>query len=66
MISLIHNIIFNDPFNDDIAIIVLDEIEKAGMLPPYSEKMWLKTVNTYLEPQPYRWESEYNEEEEEE
>jgi hypothetical protein len=33
-IALIHSIVYNDPFNDDIAIIILDKLEQAGMLPP--------------------------------
>jgi hypothetical protein len=33
-VSLIHSLVYNDPFNDDIAIVILDELEKAGMLPP--------------------------------
>lgn len=37
---------------------ILSALEKVGMLPPFSDRMWEETANTYLEPQPYRWEPE--------
>ena len=54
-VSLIHSIVYNDPFNDDIAIIILDELEKAGMLPPFVDQY---ESDTSLDLIGNRWESE--------
>lgn len=54
MIRLIHSVIYNDPFNDDIAIIVLDEIEKAGIKPPFVDDFDGDSLNLIGN----KWESE--------
>lgn len=43
---------------DDGEALVEFLVKELKMLPPFSDRMWQETANTYLEPQPYRWEPE--------
>ena len=37
---------------------ILDLVEEAGMIPPWSKKVWQRDIEIYIEPNANKWEDE--------